>query len=294
MKNTTKHLAWDASLLNKLDSIWIDGSEDLLSIVDMATQSLHHYGFALLRNFCADNDQESAAARLTVLGEHLGTIVPQSPRGEYVEDVRDYSDVEAEDKRGYRSAGELTPHSDPPTLIALHCLQPAMTGGESYFVNVRSIRDRIATTDQTLLEELYNGFPHWRVEGTDGIAEAGPYETDRPILCEHNGRTSCVYYRPFIELSAQTRKIPLSETQIAALDIFDHFSSSDELALRTTLQKGETVILHNRTVLHARTDYQDWPNPEDRRHLLRIWVDAPERFPVQPQHELGDLFAPSK
>lgn len=284
------HFAWDASLLSEVDSIWINGFEDMETIVDMATQSLHHYGFAFLRNFCLD-DKESTAARLTMLGQNLGTIVSQSSRGEHVEDVRDFSDVETEDKRGYRSTGELTPHSDPPTLIALHCLQPAMTGGESYLVNVRSIHDHIATTDQALLEELYKPFPHWRVEGSHGIAEAGPYETERPVFCENNGRVSCVYYRPFIELSAQTQQIELSETQIAALDLFDHFSRSDELALRTTLQKGETIIVHNRSVLHARTDYQDWPNAQDRRHLLRLWIDAPERFPVHPQHELGDLFA---
>lgn len=293
MENTTKHIAWNASQLNELDSIWIDASKDLSSIVDRVTQSLHNYGFALLRNLCSDNEQEAASAKLTLLGEHLGTIVPQSPRGERVEDIRDFSDIEIEDKRGYRSAGELAPHSDPPTLIALHCLQPAMTGGESYFVNVRSIHDRIAATDQTLLQELYKPFPHWRVEGSHGFDEAGPYEIDQPIFCDHNGRVSCVYYRPFIELSAQTQQTSLSEKQIAALNLFDHFSRSDKLPLRTTLQKGETIILHNRTVLHARTDYQDWSNPEERRHLLRIWIDAPDRFPVDPQHELGDLFAPS-
>ena len=293
MKKTISHIGWDASLLNQLDSIRINGSVSLSSVVELATDSLQTYGFAILRNFCADNAQE-AAARLTLLGEHLGTIVPQSPRGERVEDVRDFSDVEAEDKRGYRSAGELTPHSDPPTLIVLHCLQPAMTGGESYFVNVRSIHDRIAATDQALLDELYQGFPHWRVEGTEGFSEAGPYEIERPIFCKNNDRISCVYYRPFIDLSARTQQIELSKAQLAALDLFDHFSSSDELALRTTLQKGETVILHNRTVLHARTDYQDWPNTEDRRHLLRLWIDAPQRFPANPQHELGDLFAPAR
>ena len=155
-----KHFAWDASHLSEIDSIWINGSEDMETIIDMATQSLHHFGFAFLRNLCLD-DKESTAARLTLLGENLGSIVSQSPRGELVEDVCDFSDVEAEDKRGYRSAGELTPHSDPSTLIALHCLQPAMTGGESYLVNVRSIHDHIAATDQTLLEELYKPFPHW-------------------------------------------------------------------------------------------------------------------------------------
>jgi hypothetical protein len=72
----------------------------------------------------------------------------------------------------------------------------------------------------------------------------------------------------------------MNETQIAGLDLFDHFPSSDELALRTTLEKGETVIVYNRTLLQARTYYQDWLNSEERCHLLRLWIDAPERFPV--------------
>ena len=51
------------------------------------------------------------------------------------------------------------------------------------------------------------------------------------------------------------------------------------------------MVLHNRTVLHARTDYEDWPEPDRRRHLLRVWIDAPALLPVAHQHELGSLFA---
>jgi hypothetical protein len=59
-----------------------------------------------------------------------------------------------------------------------------MTGDESYLVNVRSMHNPIAITDQTLLDEWYKPFQYWRVEGTHGIAEAGPYETECPIFAK--------------------------------------------------------------------------------------------------------------
>jgi hypothetical protein len=38
-------------------------------------------------------------------------------------------------------------------------------------------------------------------------------------------------------------------------------------------------FLCNYSVFHARTAYQDWPEPERRRHLLRLWLaceDGPD------------------
>jgi hypothetical protein len=59
-----------------------------------------------------------------------------------MKNVRDFSTVNDEDEHDSWSAGELKPHSDTPTLIALHSLQPVMTDGESYFFNARSIQNR--------------------------------------------------------------------------------------------------------------------------------------------------------
>jgi alpha-ketoglutarate-dependent taurine dioxygenase len=67
-----------------------------------------------------------------------------------------------------------------------------------------------------------------------------------------------VHYRPFTEMAADALDQPLSTKQVAALDIFDHYANSIGLALRSTLQPGDTMVLHNRTMLHARTEYEDW------------------------------------
>ena len=114
---------WDGSLIHRLDEIRIDASRPLATTVNEVVLQLRRFGFALLRGLARDN--ADAPQKLCSLGGALGRIVAQSPRGELLEDVRDFSDVEARDDRGYRSRGELAPHSDPSTVIGLHCLQPA-------------------------------------------------------------------------------------------------------------------------------------------------------------------------
>jgi alpha-ketoglutarate-dependent taurine dioxygenase len=290
---TSEHEAWDKRIASHIDDIHGEVTADIRYSISDITQSLRRYGFAILSGLGKAAERDAIADDLVELAAHLGTVVPQSPRGEMVEDVRDFSDIEARDDRGYRSRGELTPHSDPPTLIVLHCLQAAKSGGETYLVNVRSIHERMASIAPELLAEFYKGYLHWCVEGQKGIHQARPATDKRGIFAMRDGMVSCVYYRPFIEMAAKMAAEPLTANQVAALDLFDECASSPELALRFHLQPGQTLLLHNRTVLHARTDYEDWPEPTRRRHLLRVWIDASELLPVSPEHELGDLFAPT-
>jgi Taurine catabolism dioxygenase TauD, TfdA family len=43
-----------------------------------------------------------------------------------------------------------------------------------------------------------------------------------------------------------------------------------------TFMPGDIQFLHNHTILHARTGYEDWPEVERKRHLLRLWL-APKQ-----------------
>jgi hypothetical protein len=285
------HEAWNAGLIARLNDLRIDVPDPDVR-ADRAIDAVRRFGFALISGFGEAALRASAAAELSALAKRFGRIVPQSPRGERIEDVRDYSDVEEKDERGYRSGGELSPHSDPSTLIALRCLKLAKSGGESHLVNVRAVHDRIAAHDPVLLATLYRDFPQWQVAGQYGEAAAGPAVCGRPIFAKRNDVVSCVLYRPFVEMGAEALNMPLSAKQTAALDLFDACASDPDLTLRFVLQPGETLVLNNRTVLHARTDYKDWPDQNRRRHLLRVWIDAPAQFPVAPEHALGDLFAP--
>ena len=41
-------------------------------------------------------------------------------------------------------------------------------------------------------------------------------------------------------------------------------------------------FIHNHVTLHDRTDYEDWPEPERKRHLLRLWLCPPNGRPLPP------------
>jgi hypothetical protein len=281
---------WSADL--DLGLVTIDGGLDPDVADDVAT-TVGRYGFAVVRSAPAGSGAAAIDGRrrdLLRFARALGTPVVQSPRNELVEDIKDFSDLEESDDRGYRSGGELAPHSDPPTLIVLHCVRPARVGGESSLVSVPAIVDRMGSERPDLVEELFADWPGWRVAGQAGNPVAGPDDVRRPVLATRDGVLSCVLYRPFIELAAAALGTPLG-SRVEALDRFDRWATDEQFGLRFTLAAGETLVLHNRSVLHARTDYRDWPEPDRRRHLLRVWIDAPERFPVHPAHELGDIFA---
>ncbi len=294
-EKSTDAMLWDASFAEHLHHATIDAplspstATDTLAVV-------RRFGFAILNSSAAELVDDGIATRrreLLSFGNALGAPMFQSLRAELVEDVKDFSDVETGDDRGYRSGGEIKPHSDPPTLLVLHCLQPAKHGGDSSLVSVASIAARMTAIDETLHGELFRPFPDWIIAGQNGAAEAGPAREPRPVLTIRNGVVSCVLYRPFIERAADALDAPLTSNQVAALDLFESCSFDNSLTLRFVLRAGQTLVLHNRSVLHARTDYDDWPELHRRRHFLRLWIDAPASFPTHPSHALGDVFAPS-
>jgi hypothetical protein len=45
---------------------------------------------------------------------------------------------------------------------------------------------------------------------------------------------------------------------------------------------GDIQLVHNHTILHDRMGYEDWPEPERKRHLLRLWL-APQRARPLPE-----------
>jgi hypothetical protein len=38
------------------------------------------------------------------------------------------------------------------------------------------------------------------------------------------------------------------------------------------LEPGDIQLVHNHTILHDRTAFEDYPEPERKRHLLRLWL----------------------
>jgi len=73
---------------------------------------------------------------------------------------------------------------------------------------------------------------------------------------------------------------PFTEKQIEALDLFK--ATVRELAFDMEFRQGDIQFLQNQVILHSRRGFEDWPEPERRRHLLRLWVSDDAGRAVPP------------
>ncbi len=217
------------------------------------------------------------------LGQHLGTAVSQSSRNDYLGDVRDLgTGLDGPKFRGYTSNGELTYHCDAADVTGLFCLQAAKKGGLSRIVSSAAIHDEIQRTRPDLLRVLYQPL-WWSMQGNElpGV----PAFYTQPIFAVEDGYFAARYTRTHIrsaELEAETNpKIPaLSPDQKAALAYIDEIAARPEFHLTMMFEPGDMQFLNNHLTLHTRTAFEDFPEPERRRHLLRLWLSLPNGRPL--------------
>src|SRR5262249_39560043 len=95
-----------------------------------------------------------------------------------------------------------------------------------------------------------------------------------PILSWNGDDLVCRYLRYFIEVGQQKAGEPLTLQQVQALDTFDGVLRRPDLPARFELRRGDILFANNRWVLHNRTAFEDHPEPERRRHLVRLWLKA--------------------
>jgi alpha-ketoglutarate-dependent taurine dioxygenase len=64
----------------------------------------------------------------------------------------------------------------------------------------------------------------------------------------------------------------LTSAQIELLDLIDTIANDPAYYLSLDFEPGDMQFLKNAAILHARTEYEDWPEPAKKRHLLRLWL----------------------
>jgi Taurine catabolism dioxygenase TauD, TfdA family len=208
------------------------------------------------------------------IGTHLGRGVSQSVMGDRLGHVKDFS---REDPlaRAYRNKQELSPHTDLADLVGLACLRDAMSGGVTRLTSAVSMHNVMLAECPDVLERLYRGYVfHRGGEEQPGDLPYTPYRV--PIYSNVGGKVSVRYVRSYVEAGETAVGRRMGEDELAVLDSFEQISKRPELMLEFTLRPGEMYFLNNYTILHARTAFDDGDAAEDdRRHLLRLWLEAP-------------------
>ena len=242
-------------------------------INEILKELLDGRGFVLLRGIPVQELGIKLASVIYLgLGCHLGSLRSNNAKGHLLGHIRDQgADIANNNTRFYQTNKKLEFHTDSSDFVALLCLQKAKKGGESYLASSMSAYNEIARRRPDLLEALFMPYPTDR----RGEVPAGlnPW-FDMPIFSWYQGELSCVYIRPYIE-SAQINfpEAPrLTQKQIDVMNLLDEIIAEGKLILPMSFEPGDIQIIHNHQIFHSRSDFENWPEPERQRHLLRLWV----------------------
>jgi len=246
----------------------------------IAGDLLNGRGFALMRGIpVADWGTELSAAAFYGIGAHLGSARSQNAMGHILGHVcnlgRDPNDPNA---RIYQTTARQTFHTDSSDYVCLLCLKTAKSGGESMLVSAMSVYNRMRAEAPELALELFRPNAIDR-RGEVPVGMKGYYML--APLTWHEGRLTVHYQRRYIDSAQRFEDAPrLTEKRIAALDMFDSLANDPELKLDMEFRPGDIQLVHNHTLLHDRMGYEEWPEPENRRHLLRLWLAAKGARPL--------------
>jgi Taurine catabolism dioxygenase TauD, TfdA family len=236
---------------------------------------------------------ESAAAYWGI-GTYLGSARSQNAMGHVLGHVRDLGlATEDPNVRTYQTTERQHFHTDSCDVVGLLCLKTAKQGGLSSLVSSNTIYNVMAERHPDLVWRLFEPFA---TDRRGEIPEGKKPWFDMPVFNEYQGYLSAIYSGTYIR-SAQrfpeARKP--TEEDFAALDCFDRLAEDNALRLDITFQPGDIQFVHNHTILHDRTGFVDWPEPERKRHLLRLWLAVPGARPLPPVYlerygsiEVGD------
>ncbi|WP_374576503.1 TauD/TfdA family dioxygenase [Phenylobacterium sp.] len=229
-------------------------------------------GFVLLRGFPVEAHDETTLAEVYWgLGLHLGRAISQNTDGDLIGHIRDTgADPAAYGVRLYKTRAEQDFHTDGADIIGLFCLKSAKSGGVSRIVSSPAIFNRMLAERSDLIPVLFEPFPF----DTQGQHKPGQRPWfDLPICRWDGDRLRTFFIAWYIRESQQHAETPrLTGAQQEALAFIETTANDPALYLDMSFQPGDMQFLKNAAVLHKRTEYEDWPEPERRRHLLRLWL----------------------
>lgn len=241
----------------------------------LRTTLIDGIGFEVMRGLPVGRlGQKMSATIFCGIGAHLGSARSQNAAGHILGHVRDLgADPNDTKTRIYQTNARQSFHTDSADAVGLLCLKAAKSGGDSLLVSAETLYNRMRAERPDLLARLFDPIAtDRRGEIPDG---AEPYMTIPP-LSWHAGKLTVFYQRQYIN-SAQRfpDAMRLTDAHKDALNLFDALAEDPDLHLKMRLEPGDMQFVYNHGQLHDRTGFIDWPKPEERRHLLRLWLAVP-------------------
>lgn len=252
-------------------------------IQEVTRDLLHGRGFAVMRGLPVNEwtMRESATAYFGI-GLHMGNPRSQNAMGHVLGHVRDLGRDAVNDPtaRIYQTKERQTFHTDSTDVVGLLCLKTAKSGGKSALVSSMTIYNEMYRRRPDLLKVLFRPFA---TDRRGEVPEGKKPYFEIPVYNWYEGYLSVIFARRYIESARRFDDVaPLSDEEVEALDLFESLAEDPKLNLHLAFEPGDMQWVHNHTMLHDRTAFEDWPEPERKRHLLRLWLAVPGARPLPP------------
>jgi alpha-ketoglutarate-dependent taurine dioxygenase len=232
-------------------------------------------GFAVLDRLPLENfPLETLLEIYWVLGQCIGRPVAQKWNGQMIYDVADTGADYAYGTRGSYTSVELNFHTDNafarmvPDYVGLFCRNPAKSGGVSRFCSLYSVHQRMFEQYPEQLARLYQPVLFDRQkehrDGAEPVCLA-------PYFSWYNNRLFARANASLIRKGYEVAGITMDQMLSKALEAIDEVCAAADLWYEAPLQRGQVQYLNNHEVGHYRSAFEDYDEPERKRHLYRLW-----------------------
>lgn len=235
-------------------------------------QVLRGLGFCLIQGLPVERwTMRQAATAYWGLGLYIGEACSQNGKGHVLGHVKNLGlEYDNPQVRGYQTSARLPYHTDSCDIAALLCWRTSKSGGQSSIVSSTTVYNEILKRRPDLLAELLR--PFHRTRWGEVPAGKNPW-AEVPVFMPHGDRVVSHYVRSAIRKGQLLDNVPkLNAARLEALDYLDELTNDPDLHMKMTFQPGDIQMVCNHWLFHSRTSYEDWPEPERRRHLLRLWL----------------------
>lgn len=240
------------------------------------------WGLCLVKGFPVDDwTEEETRMAYWGMGLYMGVGRPQNRASDFITDVRDAGgSYKVKGGRGYNTNAELDFHIDSSDVVALLCRRTAKSGGGSKVVSSIALHDEIARLRPDLLLVTYQPLFH-SYQGAQDPSQPPYYRCpvfaigDDYFCARMNRKNIVAAQRDFPEVPR------LTPQQNEAIELIEALMAGDRLCYTMELERGDFQILNSYVTLHSRTAFEDYDDPDQKRHLLRLWLSVPgsQRLP---------------
>ena len=296
---TDGHLVWDKTLANKKQKFVADLSpgtvdelikrrneldnlneNDLLllknEILEFKKKILDGFGLFIINGACLkDFSLKEKISIYTLIAEILGELIIQNIKQEKIVEIKDVGkSMQAggryhETKEGGSHHTDSPQWEDVPDYLGLFCVHNAKKGGTNLFLSAYTIHNRILKGRKDLLNILYGKF-HFDKRGE--FKEGESSTVFEPIFKFKDGKLYFRYLRNYIDAGHDIQNQPLSESQKEALTYLDNFMLEEDMIMSYDLKPDDMVFSDNHWIIHGRTAFEDFDDPNLKRLMLRTWI----------------------